>query len=244
MTSEDPKITKFPDARRRRSMLLLHAANDGPREPMVNLPPVVKALCGCLIAVFILQRLLPYVFGAERAMTWIYDFAFVPARYAAGHALTWQAITSPVTYMFLHGGWLHMGVNLLSLMAFGAGLEKWAGGRRVLLVFFGAGLVGVAAQYFAEPLIENPVLGASGAISGLFGALLIEMQRRGHMGDGGLKRVLPFAAIWVLSSMVFGFLGMPGAEGAIAWAVHVGGFFGGMLVQFGATFTPKSTAIL
>jgi membrane associated rhomboid family serine protease len=76
--------------------------------------------------------------------------------------------------------------------------------------------------------MDAPLIGASGGISGLFGAVLMMAQQRGQMG--GWRALLPFIAIWILISLFFGYFGMPGAEGPIAWTAHVGGFIAGILI--------------
>lgn len=237
MTSDEDEnnnVTPFPGEPERQGRRFLRAANDGggKDEPALNLPPAVKALTVALLIVFLVQKFLPWLLGGEFVAEWVYHLGFVPARYTEsgvdeGTLAPLFAAVSPVTHMFLHGGWLHLGINVLSLMAFGAGVEKWRGKRGFLLVFFGSGLVGALAQFALAPYLENPMIGASGAISGLFGALLIEMRARGHLGEAG--KLWPFILLWIAISVFFGAFGVPGEAAPIAWATHVGGFFGGML---------------
>jgi len=236
MTNDDENITPFPGDRERRGRMRLKPANDGPPpEPMFNLPPVVKGLSLAVMVVFLLQQVLPYLVGADLTDALEYAFAFVPARYSGDLPFGFPAIVAPVTHLFLHGGWLHIGVNLLSLIAFGAGLEKFLGGKKMLMIYFGSGLCGALAQFMAGPHIESPVIGASGAISGVFGALLIQMYDRGYMnsggsGPGGLKKILPFILIWIVAAVIFGQFGIPGSNALIAWVTHIGGFLGGIIL--------------
>ena len=200
-----------------------------PSEPFLNLPPAAQWLSLAIIATFGLQKALALLAGPEAEGWLIFTFGFVPARYTGELPLGGAAFVAPLTHMFLHGGWLHAGINILSLLAFGAGLEKWTGVRRFLLVYFVSGLAGAVVQLALSPGMVMPMIGASGAISGAFGAMLIEFQRRGHMA-GGVRSILPFVLLWVGSTVFFGAFGMPGAEGAISWATHVGGFFTGMAI--------------
>lgn len=227
---EDRKVTKFPGEKERRERLILRAANDGApvREPVLNLPPAIKALSLVLILVYLVQRLLPLLIGAPAADDLLYALGLVPARYTGGQPFGAAAVISPVTHMFLHGGWMHLGVNVLSLMAFGAGVEKWMGGKKMLLIYFICGIAGAFLQVALSPHSDNPMIGASGAISGLFGALLVQMNDRGVLQSNGRNPLVIFAGVWVLTSLFFGVFGVPGAEGAISWATHIGGFGAGM----------------
>lgn len=245
--SEDTNIARFPDPRERRELeRRLRVANDRapPSEPILNLPPVVQGLCLALVLVQVAVQImmwLPADWHGEDLVDWLIgNFGFFVLRYTGDMPLGWQGLVAPVSHMFLHGGWLHLGVNVATLAAFGAGLEKTIGGKRLAALFFATGTIGAfchAAMYmlygasgnatlFQHP--EAPLIGASGGISGLFGAVLMMAQDRGLMG--GYKRLLPFVAIWIVISVFFGFFGMPGAEGPIAWTVHIGGFIAGLLL--------------
>jgi membrane associated rhomboid family serine protease len=226
--SEESKITRFPGARERAELeRRLRAANDPvPRasEPVLNLPPVVKALCGA----FLLIHAALYFMSDELANTIVGNFGFFAARYGGDMPLGWQGLVSPVTYMLLHGGWLHLSINVATLAAFGAGLEKTIGGKRLLALFFITGVIGAFAHFVVYPGSSTPLVGASGGISGLFGAVLVMAQQQGLMGD--YRRLLPFVAVWIAISLFFGLFGMPGAEGQIAWTAHIGGFIAGILL--------------
>jgi membrane associated rhomboid family serine protease len=126
---------------------------------------------------------------------------------------------------------MHLGVNMLSLMAFGAGVEKWMGARRMLLIFFATGFAGALAQCLVAPHLDAPLIGASGAISGLFGALLVQMNDRKVLQANGRNPLLIFAVLWVVTALFFGWFGAPGAPGPISWATHIGGFVAGMALS-------------
>ena len=231
MTNDDPKITLFPDAHEREALKKAHIIHHTPppsREPVLNLPPAVKALCLINIAIFLLGKLFPGLLTDER----LYDLAFVPARYSGDAPLGFTALFSPFTHMFIHAGWLHLSINIGTLMAFGAGLEKTMGGRRLLLFYFATGLIGAFTHALIYPHAETPMIGASGAVSGLFGGILMMMNEEGVMGgtQGDYKKLLPFILIWVGISVFFGLYGMPGVDNPIAWTVHIGGFIAGLLL--------------
>ena len=123
-------------------------------------------------------------------------------------------VAAPFTYQFLHANWLHLGVNMLSLAAFGAPVERVLGARRFVAFYLSAGLVAglVHVLFFSDS--PDPVIGASGAISGVFGAVLILMRR-----VGSLTSLLPIAGVWIALNIFFGLVGgTPGAGGEpVAW---------------------------
>jgi membrane associated rhomboid family serine protease len=202
------------------------------RQPVLNLPPMVQALLILLAAVHLVRLALP------QDWDWwaIETFAFIPARYSVAELFDWGAVVAPVTHMLLHGGWLHLIVNMATLMAFGAGVERRIGGRRLLGFAIVCGLAGAAAHYLVYMDSLNPVIGASGAISGLFGGVLrlLAGRRQGQ----GLRALVPIVLIWVAANVAFGLTGVAGAEEGIAWVAHLGGFFAG-LVLFGTFDRPK-----
>ncbi|MFH1158254.1 MAG: rhomboid family intramembrane serine protease [Pseudomonadota bacterium] len=215
---ENAKVTRFPDPKERKKAM-------GAGEPVLNLPPVVKALCLINIAVFLFGKAFPNLLTEET----LYALAFMPARYSGAWSFGFSEIFSPVTHLFLHGGWMHLAINTGTLMAFGAGLEKKIGGRRLLLLYFASGLCGALAHVLVYPGTDAPLIGASGAISGLFGGILLLMQSEGMMGQG-TRKFLFFIFIWMGVSIFFGFFGVPGTENPIAWTAHIGGFVGGLLL--------------
>lgn len=139
--------------------------------------------------------------------------------------MSWQEIVGPVSHQFLHGGWGHLAINGVALAAFGSGVERLAGARRMVPFFLASGLAGALAQWAADPAALVPMVGASGGISGLFAAALRLLSAAGPAG--GRVRLLPVAAIWIVMNAVFGMMGGPGGE-SIAWIAHLGGFAFGL----------------
>lgn len=194
-------------------------------EPILNIPPVTKILALIIIAVFLAIKAMP----VDMADNVMYLLAMVPGRYTGELPFGWPAVISPVSHMFLHGGWLHLAVNIGMLTAFGAALEKALGGRRFLVVYFATGLIGALLHFAFYSHSLQPMIGASGAISGLFGAIVMWMYDSGQIGRG-YKKLMPLILVWVGTSLFFGLFGMPGEDGAIAWIVHVAGFVSGLLL--------------
>ena len=101
----------------------------------------------------------------------------------------------------------------------------------MLLIYVASGVAGAFVHFALFPNSNIPVVGASGSISGLFGAVLWLMARPDRFGRRAL-RFWPAALIWVGFSVAVGFTGMPGvADGQIAWAAHVGGFLAGIAIM-------------
>ena len=212
------KVIRFPNTEERKK-------NTNTGEPALNIPPVIKILCLVNIAIFLFWKAFPNLLTEEI----LYTLAFVPARYFGAQSSGFSEIFSPITHMFIHGGWTHLAINIGTLMAFGAGLEKKIGGRKLLLLYFVTGFCGVLIHLLFYPTTNAPLIGASGAISGLFGGILILMQSEGLMGQGS-RKLLFFSVIWIGISIFFGFFGIPGTKNPIAWTAHVGGFIGGLLL--------------
>jgi membrane associated rhomboid family serine protease len=98
-----------------------------------------------------------------------------------------------------------------------------------LLLYFISGLFGALLHTLLYPDMDVPMVGASGAISGLFGGVIMLMYMEGMMGQG-YRKLIPFIVIWIGVSIFFGFFGVPGTDNPIAWTAHVGGFIGGLLL--------------
>jgi len=128
----------------------------------------------------------------------------------------WRLITAA----FLHANLLHIGFNMLALWWIGAPVENYLGRARYLGLYLVSGLAGSAGALIATPLV--PTVGASGAIFGILGAMLIlEWQLTGRLGGQ--------AATLILINLAIGFA-YNGAGGNISLGGHIGGLIGGILV--------------
>ncbi|MDE1151354.1 MAG: rhomboid family intramembrane serine protease [Micavibrio sp.] len=225
----DPKIARFPTPAERAEIERLKAANDvhnRPKsEPILNIPPVVKGLSMLLIAMQLLSEFLPEDLK-EKMFTSLW---FIPANYSGDAPLSISTVLGPFTHMLLHGGWMHLCMNLGMLLAFGSGLEREIGGKRVVVLLLATGVFGAFTHWALFPHDTSPLIGASGGISGLFGAVLMMAHARGQMGDG-YGKLVPFIVVWIGISLFFGFFGMPGTSNSIAWTTHIGGFIAGIFL--------------
>lgn len=198
---------------------------NAPKEALINMPPVTKFL---LLAIIGIHIVVTQFLSPEQAQWVVMSFGFIPAIFSSGDIGNGLPLVTPFTHMFLHGSWMHVAMNALMLAAFGSGIEKWLGSKRLVILFVASGLFGVTAHYLLNAESIFPMIGASGGISGLFAAAIL-MLNRGHREVGGRFGILPFALIWIGISIGFGMLGGPDGS-AIAWAAHVGGFLGGFAV--------------
>ena len=143
------------------------------------------------------------------------------------------------TYMFLHGGLVHLLGNMLVLWAFGPTLEELLGRARFAIIYVATSISAGLTHVLFNLHSEAPLIGASGAIAGLIGVYGIavgpDTKIRTLMFFFGVRKVsiptVVYALFWLLSQWL-GFMGStsPGSEDNVAYACHVGGFFGGMLL--------------
>lgn len=200
-------------------------ANKPVHEPLINMPPLTKIGLGVIIFVHFTMFLLDKTGFSPLVEISYMEFGFIPARFAGDLSFTVLTLFTPITYAFLHGGWLHVAVNSLMLLALGAGFEKQMGSQKTAFVFFGSSILAAFLHFAFTPHSQALVIGASGGISGLFGGLLYLMFLNGQFGTRANfnKALLVFIGI----SVIFGLLGGPGGA-PIAWIAHIGGFLGGV----------------
>ena len=142
-----------------------------------------------------------------------------------------------LTSMFLHGGWMHLIGNMLYLWVFGNNVEDAIGHLR-FLVFYGlCGAAAVFAQALPNPASTIPMIGASGAISGVLGGyLLLYPHARVLVGIplGFIIHTARLPALWVLGFwfllQIINTLLAGKGQGGVAWGAHIGGFIAGMLL--------------
>src|SRR5580704_9198995 len=205
-------------------------------------PPVVTwALIAVNCAVFFVQlNLTP-----AELQEFLYRFALVPARYAVpvayGHADFDPGDLVPfVSMMFLHGGWLHLILNMWTLWLFGRPVEDRLGSHRYFIFYCVCGVVAGLVHCAFNATSTLPVLGASGAIAGVLGCYvrLFPLSR--------LIVVVPilflpfffevpailFVGVWFLLQIMQGTaeLFTPATGADIAWWAHVGGFVSGLIL--------------
>lgn len=225
--------------------------------PAFNVPGPVLLLLLAMVAVHVAVSLGDWPLR-EQVLIW---FALFPSRYnpeasQIAHLLPGgfaAELWTPITYTFLHGGWEHLFVNSIWLLAFGSPLAQRFGAMRFFLFYFLCGMAGAALHVFLHPGSDIPVVGASAAISGLMGGaarfVFLSDGPLGALGGRGTmagprrragifaslrdRRVLIFVGVWIGLNFLFGATPLSGALGMtaqVAWEAHLGGFLMGLLV--------------
>ncbi|MGH6734882.1 MAG: rhomboid family intramembrane serine protease [Methyloceanibacter sp.] len=217
-------------------------------QPILNVPRAVVVASALIVGVQAVRGFLP----DEIDVTVLLALAFIPARYS-GAALDLPggyvtAVTSFVTYMIVHGGWLHVVVNVLWMLAFGSAVARRIGTRGFFEFSILCGIAGALTHLAFHWGGVAPVVGASAAISGqMAGALrFIFFAGRGPgerapdfvnapLASLGTtlkdRRIVAFLVFWVVLNAYFGLsaVSLGGTEGGIAWEAHIGGFLTGLL---------------
>ncbi|MFO0990077.1 MAG: rhomboid family intramembrane serine protease [Alphaproteobacteria bacterium] len=112
--------------------------------------------------------------ATETSRVLVEDYGYLPARLGeAGRA----AYVGLVTHMFLHGGWLHLVVNMIVLWSFGRGLEPVMGSFRFVVLYLATGVLAALAHGFVNEMSNVILIGASGAIAGVLGAAVMAAPR-------------------------------------------------------------------
>ena len=194
----------------------------------------------------------PYVTYALIALNvgiWLYEFMLGPALQT--FVMRWGVVPyyltqepslgswmTPLTSMFLHGGWMYVIGNVWFLYVFGDNIEDALGRWRFLAFYLLTGLAAVAAQVLIEPASKVPMVGASGAIAGVLGGYLMLYPRARVVTLVPIFIFLQFIELpaWVFLFVWFGLqllhgffsLGDVGTGGGVAFFAHIGGFVAGL----------------
>lgn len=173
------------------------------------------------------------LFDDNRALAEFYQtWALTPALVSQG-----QGYSGFITYMFLHGGWMHLAGNMLFLWIFGDNLEDEWGHTGFLGFYIGCGVVAAAAHYIANPTSPVPMVGASGAIAAVMGGYLLLFPKAKVdilFIFIIIFRIIPVPAwimlgVWFVLQLFGGFNSLAGGGGVAYWA-HAGGFIIGLIV--------------
>jgi membrane associated rhomboid family serine protease len=176
----------------------------------------------------------------ESAHAFVLEFGLIPCRLMDLCAYPADQPTPVFTIfssMFLHGGFLHVAGNMLYLWIFGKNVEDNLGHARFSLFYLLSGVAAALTQVLTAPDSEVPMIGASGAVSGVLGAYLIlfpHARVQTLVIFGFFWRVVSIPALlvlgfWIVLQILNGF-GAFGEAGSVAWFAHIGGFFAGMLL--------------
>jgi membrane associated rhomboid family serine protease len=187
-------------------------------------PFVTYALIAINVLVFVLLEL-PQGQNLDAFLT---RWGTVPAQIVAGNGLI-----TLITSMFLHGGWLHLGSNMLFLWIFGDNVEDAFGHGLYLLFYLVCGIAASFAHILVDTSSTIPGVGASGAIAGVLAAYIVLFGSRPVrvLMRGVLTNVPSYVMIglWFVTQLISGFGGQ--SDGVAYWA-HIGGFIAGLVLTF------------
>lgn len=200
-------------------------------------PIVTVSLIASVTLVFLWQLSL----GAQGNRAIVYSLGLIPAVLFGLDRLPAELVVVPsgvtiLTSMFLHGGWLHLIGNMLYLWIFGDNVEDAMGHGRFLVFYLLCGVAAALTQALPDPHSAVPMIGASGAISGVLGAyLLLYPHARvlvavpiGFIVETLRLRAGIVLGLWFALQFLSGLLAPSG--GGVAFRAHVGGFVAGVVL--------------
>lgn len=182
-------------------------------------------------AFLILSNTLPY---------WAVNAGFIPLRltdFGSGtdHLFAVPAWATPLTATLIHGGWAHVGLNLLMLVYCGQFTERAIGTGGIVILYLVGAYAAAFGHWAMDPRSIAPMVGASGAISAIVGAYALLYGQRQAKAIGpipaGVVHVAWLAAAWIGIQLLMGIAGFGasvGATGPIAVGAHIGGFLAGL----------------
>ncbi|HXU87596.1 MAG TPA: rhomboid family intramembrane serine protease [Methylomirabilota bacterium] len=217
--------------------------------PSRSLPIVTIVLIALNVAAYVYQLSLGLAVdqsGRAAAEAFVFEFGATPCRLTG--TCDRGDFPSPYvtvfTSMFLHGSPLHIAGNMLYLWIFGDNVEDTLGHGRFLLFYLLSGVAAAAGQTITSPTSTVPMIGASGAVSGVLGAYLLLFPYATIltlMIFGFFVRSVHIPAVivlgfWIVLQVINGWLTVSasamgrGESGGVAWFAHIGGFLAGMLL--------------
>ncbi|NOX33868.1 MAG: rhomboid family intramembrane serine protease [Deltaproteobacteria bacterium] len=203
-------------------------------QPSDSMPVVTYAIIGINLLVFLFQLQI----GLHNEV-FFYSYGLVPAKFTVDevsrHFSAFNHLFSILSYMFLHGGFLHFLGNMWFLYIFGDNIEEHFGSVRFLGFYLLCGITSGIFHLFLNPVSMVPTIGASGAIAGVMGAYFLLYPK------SRILTLIPIIIIpWFVEIPAFIFLGFwfliqffnaagSGGGAGIAWWAHVGGFMAGII---------------
>jgi membrane associated rhomboid family serine protease len=207
--------------------------------PVQIRPVVTYVLIGINVAVWLLEVAVLMTGGPYQLGLLVSEWGVVPDKLLGpGRTLDWL---TPLTSMFMHGGWFHVIGNMWFLWVFGDNVEEALGHVRYVVFYLACGLAAVVAQVAIDPASTVPMVGASGAIAGVLAAYVVLYPK---------ARVLTLVPIFIFIQFVelpaflfifvwFGMQLLSGyaslgemSQGGTAFFAHIGGFITGLALVF------------
>ncbi len=206
--------------------------------PTRRFPVVNWVIIATNVAAFILQLGVRGSVGDQAYEDFIRTWGFVPATLTTSGGLA--PFVPIVTSMFMHGGWMHIIMNLWFLYIFGDNVEDALGRVRYPIFYLFCGVGAAVAQYAIDPASTVPMVGASGAIAGVIGAYLVFYPRARvvtllpifvFLQIIELPAFLYILLFFVADNLLRGIGSLAShAQGGVAFWAHLGGFAAGMIL--------------
>ncbi|MDR4495914.1 MAG: rhomboid family intramembrane serine protease [Nitrospirales bacterium] len=210
--------------------------DDNPTKTTPYMTWTYIALC---VLVFLYEVSLPprmneafvYMYGAIPAV--VFGYAQLPT-----DMVMLPAYGTLISSMFLHGGWMHLIGNMLYLWIFGDNVEDVMGHGKFIVFYVVCGVLAALSHALIDPHSNIPMVGASGAISGILGAYLLLYPHARVLvliPLGFFTRLMYVPAglvlgLWIVMQVLSGGMSRGGAGGGVAFFAHIGGFVAGMLL--------------
>jgi membrane associated rhomboid family serine protease len=203
------------------------------RTPVITIALIV---INCLVFAY------EFLLGPEGFTMFTLKWGLIPVEATTGLELTPSMSTSSaanlLTSMFMHGGIVHLGGNMLYLWIFGNNIEDMLGRVKFLLFYLASGLVAAAVFIATNTHGEVPMVGASGAIAGILGAYIVTFPKARVLTVIFIVyfiRIVRIPAVIVLGFWFFlqvlnGLPALGAGGGGVAWFAHIGGFIFGVVV--------------
>ncbi len=199
--------------------------------PARSTPVVTLLLIVTCVAIFLWEVSLGRDFDAAVSFLGLTPNAVTHAEGAQVPTFGVPEWATVVTSMFLHASWLHLGGNMLYLWIFGNNIEDAMGHAKFTLFYFACGILAGLTMVFVDPNSHTPVVGASGAISGVLAAYML-LYPRARVRVWLFVYLFWIRAVWVVGVwfvlQLLNAAATPASEPGTAWWAHVGGFAAGL----------------
>ncbi|WP_208441964.1 rhomboid family intramembrane serine protease [Bartonella raoultii] len=214
-----------------------------PKEPLLNVPFIIVVL---IVICFCLYCIPQYFFSHQRYIESLEFFSFTPALFKSDPIAFFYTM---VSYSFMHGSFKHVALNMVWLLVFGSPLVRHFGVLRFLIFWVLTAVTSVLTYFTFHQESIISLVGASGAVSGMMGAIARYGFPSGYLGINGQnekplgtllsikkalcsKSVLIYISVWLTADFIIGISSVLFEENgiSIAWEAHIGGFFTGFLL--------------
>jgi membrane associated rhomboid family serine protease len=215
--------------------VLLPLHDDNPLKRIRFQYMTVAFIAACVL-VFLYQLSLP----PKEAQRFVFAFGAIPAVLFGLKELPPEIVAIPapatvLTSMFMHGGWMHLIGNMLFLWVLGDNIEDALGHVRYVVFYLLSGIAAAMTHAGMDPNSTVPMIGASGAISGVIGAYLV-LHPKAPIKTLVIRFIVYLPAyvvlgLWIVFQFVNAYMaGAAGASGGVAWWAHIGGFVAGAIL--------------